>query len=142
MPKISYSLIQKLAWLYAIGFVAIAALSYIPALKDQSGNLFGLFSLQLHDDLLHLGSAVWAAMAAYKSDKASRNYFKIFGVLYGLDGVLGLITGSGYLDLGIINNGILQLSITTKILTNIPHIIIGGSAALIGFMLFKPNLKK
>ena len=57
-------LTRKLAWVYAAMFLAIAGLSYIPGLKDDQGMLFGLFSLQLHDDLLHAGSAVWAALAA------------------------------------------------------------------------------
>jgi hypothetical protein len=55
--------------------------------------------------------------------------------LYCLDGVLGLITGSGYLDLGIVVNGVLDLPLVTRILMNLPHIAIGGFAALAGYVL-------
>jgi hypothetical protein len=37
-----------------------------------------------------------------------------------------LAAGSGYLDLGIVNHGIVHLPLTFKILANLPHI--GGGA--------------
>jgi hypothetical protein len=125
--------IQKLAWIYSVLFVLVTASGYVPAFNDADGNLFGLFSLQLHDDLLHLASGLWAAIAAWRSERASIQYFKIFGVVYGLDGILGLITGLGYLDLGIFLKDLPNLDFMTRVLTNLPHILIGGSAALIGF---------
>ena len=131
----SSSLIQKLAWVYAAMFVFIVVLGYLPGVKDSQGLMFGLFSLQLHDDALHLGSGLWAAVAAWLSDRASTIYFKLFGVVYGLDGVLGLLTGQGYLDGGIFFHGITPLDLGTRIGANIPHILIGGVAVLIGFVL-------
>jgi hypothetical protein len=128
-------LIRKLAWLYAAMFLAIAALSYIPGLQDSEGLLFGLFSLQLHDDLLHAGSAVWAALAAMRSSWASRFYFRLFGLVYFFDGVVGLLFGEAYLDLGIFLHGPQAYSWAHKIGANIPHILIGGIAILIGFAL-------
>jgi len=131
------TLIQKLAWVYAILFILVTAIGYVPAFNDENGNLFGLFSLQFYDDLLHLASGIWAGIAAWLSYRASVSYFKIFGVLYGMDGIVGLLTGSGYLDLGIFLNGPLNLDLWTRIATNIPHILIGGFAAYIGFVLSK-----
>jgi len=49
--------------------------------------------------------------------------------------LLGLATGSGYLDLGIVVNGVLSLPLTTRILMNLPHIAIGGFAAFAGYVL-------
>lgn len=125
---------QKLAWGYAAMFVGIASLSYIPGLTDASGSLFGLFSLQIHDDLLHLGSGIWAGWAAWRSAQAATLYFKLFGAIYSLDAVLGLLFGQGYLDAGIFRLGITPLDIVTKIATNLPHVLIGGIALLIGFV--------
>ena len=51
------------------------------------------------------------------------------GTLYCLDGLLGLATGSGYLDLGIFLHGVLDLPFTIRVLMNLPHIAIGGFAA-------------
>jgi hypothetical protein len=126
--------IQKLAWVYTGLFLFVTSLGYLPGLTDANGVTLGLFSLQPIDDALHFGSAVWAACAAWWSPRASTLYFKIFGVIYGLDGVCGLLFGNGYLDLGIFNQGPIALDWTTKIFANLPHIIIGGLAAFIGFV--------
>ncbi|MGE0007094.1 MAG: hypothetical protein AB7S92_16080, partial [Parvibaculaceae bacterium] len=74
---------------------------------------------------------------ALVSTRAAAVYFKLFGTLYFLDGVLGLFTGSGYLDFGIFINGVLDLGLTTRILANLPHLAIGGFAAYAGFVLSK-----
>lgn len=129
--------VRAFAWAYALLFVGVTALGYIPAFLDDQGNLFGLFKLQWWDDALHLGSGLWAAIAAYTSYSASRTYFRIFGPLYFLDGVLGLLTGSGYLDLGIILHGPMAMPLETRIAMNVPHILIGGVAILVGYVLAK-----
>lgn len=126
-------LLRKLAWVYAVMFFLIAGMSYIPALKDESGYMFGLFSLQLHDDLLHAGSGLWAALAAMRSTWASRFYFRLFGLVYFFDGIVGLIFGEAYLDLGILWHGPQAYDWAHKIGANLPHILIGGIAILIGF---------
>ena len=129
--------VRAFAWAYALLFVGVTALGYIPAFLDDQGNLFGLFKLQWWDDALHLGSGLWAAIAAWMSYNASRTYFRIFGPLYFLDGVLGLLTGSGYLDLGIILHGPMAMPLQTRIAMNVPHIMIGGVAVLVGYVLAK-----
>ncbi|WP_119389537.1 hypothetical protein [Taklimakanibacter lacteus] len=131
------SLIRKLGFAYFALFVIVAAMSYVPQFKDANGMMFGLFSLDLYDDALHLFSGVWAGIAAWLSTRATVNYFKLFGTLYFLDGVFGLITGSGYLDFGIFINGGLDLDLKTRILANLPHLAIGGFAAYAGFVLSK-----
>lgn len=131
------SIIRKLGFAYFALFVIVAAMSYVPQFKDANGMMFGLFSLDLYDDALHLFSGLWAGIAALISTRATVTYFKLFGTLYFLDGVLGLITGSGYLDFGIFINGVLDLDLTTRILANLPHLAIGGFAAYVGFVLSK-----
>ena len=125
---------QKLGWLYAAMFVFIALIGYIPGLTNADGQLFGLFRLDLYDDALHLGSGIWAAAAAWTSTRASTIYFKLFGSIYGLDGLMGLAFGQGYLDGGIFLYGITPLDLGTRIATNLPHLLIGGMAVLIGFI--------
>lgn len=127
--------IRWIAVAYAAVLLAVAGLNYIPGLTDASGRAFGIFALDIFDDLLHLASAVWAGVAAWISRQASVTYFRVFGVLYLLDGLLGLLTGSGYLDLGIIIYGWLDLPFFFRILANLPHIALGGFAAFTGFVL-------
>ena len=128
-------LLRVVAWGYAAVLLLAAALNYIPGLTDAQGRVFGIFALDIYDDLLHLASAAWAAVSAYWSRPATKAFLKIFGTLYCLDGLLGLVTGSGYLDLGIVIYGVQSLPMSFKILANLPHIALGGFAALCGFVL-------
>ncbi len=127
--------IRWIAIAYAVILGLVSVLNYIPGLTDAEGRAFGIFALDIYDDLLHLASAAWAAAAACVSTRAAVIYFKVFGTLYLLDGLLGLATGSGYLDLGIVLYGVQQLPIGFKILANLPHIALGGFAAYTGFAL-------
>lgn len=127
--------VRALGWAYFALFVAVVAIGYVPAFEDSEGRLFGLFKLDLYDDALHLASGIWAGVAAWISRDAARSYFRLFGPLYFLDGVLGLITGSGYLDLGIFLYGPIDLPLVTRIFANLPHLAIGGFAAWVGYAL-------
>jgi hypothetical protein len=50
---------------------------------------------------------------------------------------MGLIFGSGYLDLGILIYGVQNLPLTFKVLANLPHIGLGGFALFSGLFLAK-----
>lgn len=135
------SLIQKLAVAYAVMFIGVVAIGYVPAFNDDNGYLFGLFSLQWWDDLLHGFSGLWALAAAYVSRRASVIYFKLFGSVYLFDGILGFLTGSGCLDAGIFIYGIegiigiSDVEFPSRFFANLPHLVIGGAAVWIGFFL-------
>jgi hypothetical protein len=108
-------------------------MGYIPAFLDTQGNLFGLFKLDLYDNLLHAFSGVWALIAAFISTRQSTLYLKLFGTIYFLDGFMGLFLGNAFLDFGIFKYGIADNTFMTNFFLNIPHIIIGGLAAALGF---------
>jgi len=126
-------IIRLCAWGYAalLGFVILTG--YIPAFIDANDMIFGLFRRTWYADGLHLVSALWAAAAAITSRRASELFFQLFGVFYFADGVLGLLTGSGYLDFGILINGVLNLPLSTRFFANAPHLGLGGVAILIGY---------
>lgn len=128
-------LIRLIAWGYAAALALAAALNYIPGLTDAQGRVFGIFALDIYDDTLHLASAAWAAVSAWWSRQASVTFLKLFGTLYFIDGLLGLVTGSGYLDLGILIYGVQSLPFGFKILANLPHLGLGGFAIFSGFVL-------
>lgn len=123
------------AYLIALGIAGLT--NYVPGLTDSQGRAFGIFALDIYDDMLHFGSAAWAGIAAWTSRRAAVIFFQVFGTLYLLDGLLGLITGSGYLDLGIFIHGVQQMPFGFKILANLPHIALGGFAAFTGFVIAK-----
>lgn len=125
----------RLRWIslgYFLVLLAAVGLNYIPGLTDDQGRAFGIFALDIFDDSLHLVSAIWALAAALISHRASRLFLLLFGGLYLGDGALGLATGSGYLDFGIFNHGVLDLNFGFKIMANLPHIGLGGFALFAG----------
>lgn len=128
------TLIQRLALGYSFIFMAVVALNYVPSIHDAQGLMFGLFKLDFIDDVLHTGSAAWALIAGLCSAGAARFYFRWFGLAYLADGILGLAAGKGYLDLAIFKDGPAVADFMTRIALNVPHIVLGGTAALIGFV--------
>lgn len=129
------TVIQSIAWVYAAMFLTTTSLTYLPGLADESGNFVGLFRLDLIDDLLHFGSALWATFAAWHSTRQSIFYLRIFGTIYALDGVIGLATQRGILDFGVWLYGYPNLSLAANIGANLPHILIGSIALYAGFIL-------
>jgi hypothetical protein len=123
---------QKVALGYVAALSGAAALNYIPGLTDAEGRAFGIFALDIFDDALHVASAIWALVAALLSARAARLFLLTFGALYLLDGLMGLAFGSGYLDLGIFTNGVLNLPFVFRIMANAPHIALGGFALAMG----------
>jgi hypothetical protein len=102
-----------------------AATDYVPAFIDAEGRVFGLFKLDIYKDALHVASAIWALAAALISRRAAVLFLQIFGTLYFLDGVMGVFTGSGYLDLSIFTQGVLRNSALVKFLSGVPHLALG-----------------
>ncbi|MDW4497036.1 DUF4383 domain-containing protein [Sulfitobacter sp. D35] len=123
----------RLQWI-ALGYAAVlfsaAALNYVPGLTDLEGRAFGIFALDLYDDALHVVSGLWALWAGIASHRAARFFLTWFGLAYLADGLLGLVTGVGYLDAGICRFGVQDYGLVFKILANAPHILLGGFALL------------
>ena len=113
------------AVLLALGLFFAAATDYIPAFLDSEGRVFGLFHLDIYKDALHVASGIWALAAAAISRRASVLFLGLFGTLYFLDGVMGVFTGSGYLDLSIFIAGVRDASPLVKFLTSVPHLGLG-----------------
>lgn len=133
-------LLRILAGIYCLMFFGVVALDFIPPFTDDAGRLFGLFTLDFYDNSLHAASGIWAGIAAWHSRSWSVFFFKLFGLLYFFDGVLGFFTGSGYLDFGIFLYGPLDLPLMTRFLANLPHLLIGGFAIYAGFRMSKREI--
>jgi hypothetical protein len=120
--------LARVAAIYAVVLYIVAGLNYIPGLTDEEGRTFGIFALDIYDDALHFASATWAAIAAWMGRRASLIFLTVFGSLYLADGLLGVVAGSGFLDLGIVIYGVLDQSLVFNLLASLPHIILGGVA--------------
>jgi hypothetical protein len=68
------------------------------------------------------------------SRRAATLFLRIFGTLYFLDGVMGVITGSGFLDLSIFTYGWLSNFELVKILSSVPHLGLGLFGMVTGWL--------
>lgn len=125
-----FTRLRLIALGYAGVLLAVAALNYMPGLTDAEGRAFGVFALDLFDDLLHVASGLWALAAALIGQRAARQFLVWFGLIYFGDGFLGLLTGSGYLDAGIFLYGVQDYSLLFRLAANAPHLLLGGFAVL------------
>jgi Domain of unknown function (DUF4383) len=120
------------ALLLAAALLFAAATDYIPAFIDSEGRVFGLFHLDIYKDALHVASGLWAIASAL-SRRSAIFFLRVFGTLYFLDGVMGVFTGSGYLDLSIFIEGIRNVSPIIKFLSSVPHLALGAFGIAVGF---------
>jgi len=126
--------LRKLAWLYTAGFIGIFIITHTPALTDAQGLSFGLFKIDPVDDIVHLLSGVAGIIVAWKAHAYIPLFFKLVGILYMSDAIVGMTMSRGLLDGSVVIQGPAgpDFSMTNWAL-NIPHIIISGLALVIGF---------
>lgn len=128
MAKTKISTIQKIAWGYALLFLGVYSLDYVPGIMDANGKMFGLFSMTPLVDMGHLALGALAVVSALISKKWARIYFWMLGVVYGIDVVTYVFTH------------LRTISPMTNFLVNLPHTIIFISAFIIAAKVDKdPN---
>jgi hypothetical protein len=120
------------ALLLGAALLFAAATDYVPAFIDSEGRVFGLFHLDIYKDALHVVSGLWA-LASALSRRSAIFFLRVFGTLYFLDGVMGVFTGSGYLDLSIFIDGVRNVSPMIKFLSSLPHLGLGAFGIAVGF---------
>lgn len=127
-PRLAASLLAA-----ALFFAAIT--NYVPAFVDAEGRVFGLFRLDIYKDALHLASALWALAAVLLGRAASLSFLRLFGTLYFLDGVCGVLTGASFLDLSLFIHGIARdMPWMISILSSVPHLLLGGFGMATGWL--------
>ena len=127
-------MLRTLAWVYAAGFLGVFLVTHAPFLTDQNGLSFGLFKIDPVDDFVHLLSGVAGVIVAWWATSVIPTYFKVIGVLYMADAIIGMTTSRGLLDGSVFTQGPLSTDFgLTNWALNLPHIIISGLALIIGF---------
>lgn len=114
-------MVQQLAWVFAIVFLAVGVLGFVPGITSD-GHLLGIFEVDTLHNVIHILSGAAALIAAWMSASASRMYFKVFGVVYALVTVVGFVQGSTVLGL-----------IGVNMADNVLHLVIAVAALAIGF---------
>src|SRR5262245_43554071 len=118
------STIQKVALGYALLFLGVYSLDFVPGIMDENGKMFGLFSMTRIVDIGHLALGSLALISALISKTAARIYCWFLGIAYGADVVIYATT---HLDMPPMKN----------FLINLPHTIIFISAFIIAAKLDK-----
>ena len=124
----------KLAWLYTAGFLGIFLITHTPALTDANGLSFGLFKIDPVDDFVHLLSGLVGLIVAWRAQRYIPLFFKLVGLAYMGDAVVGMTMSRGLLDGSIFTQGPGRPDFgLTNWALNLPHIILSGIALVIGF---------
>jgi Domain of unknown function (DUF4383) len=127
-------MLRKLAWFYTAGFLGIFLICHTPGLTDDSGRLLGLFRIDPIDDFVHLLSGLAGAVIAWRATSLIPLYFKVVGILYDLDAVVGMTMSRGLLDLSLFRQGPGPADVSlANWAINMPHIILATLALWIGF---------
>jgi hypothetical protein len=127
-------MLRKLTWWYTAGFLGIFVICHTPGLTDDQGRLLGLFRIDPIDDFVHLLSGLAGAFVAWRATHLMPLYFKVIGILYQLDAIVGMTMSRGLLDLSVfrLGPGAPDFSFTNWAL-NLPHIVLASLALWIGF---------
>lgn len=113
-------IMQKIAKLFGIIFIAIGILGFVPGITSN-GHLLGIFEVNTLHNIIHLLSGIIALMMAGSAMKA-KTFFKFFGVIYGLITILGFLQGNTVLGL-----------IGVNVADNLLHLAITIIALILGF---------
>lgn len=97
-------MLRKTAQLFGIILILLGILGFVPGITTN-GYLFGIFHVNLVHNLIHLATGVIALFVAMKSESASRSYFQVFGIIYGIVAILGLFYRDRYI-FGVVANNI------------------------------------
>jgi hypothetical protein len=117
-------MVKTMAVVFGVVFLLIGILGFVPAVtKDEM--LLGIFHVNAAHNAVHLLSGVVALFCGMTSMGASRWYFRIFGLVYGLVAVLGFLAGGDTMLLGLISN---NMAVTWL------HVAIAAVSLLLGFM--------
>ena len=114
-----FSTIQKCAFAFALLFLAVYSLDFVPGVMDANGKMFGLFSMTTFVDVGHLGLGALALISGFVGSRAARVYFWFLGFFYAGDVITYAIR---HLHL---------ISPTTNLLVNLPHILVSIAAFLV-----------
>ena len=125
-----FSTIQKCGFGFAILFLGVYSLDYVPGIMDQNGLMFGLFHMTRLVDLGHLGAGSLALIGALISVRTARAYFWVLGIWYSIDVVTYFV---GHLH---------KIPLTKNILVNMPHILIFIAAFWIALTVSLPGSER
>jgi hypothetical protein len=111
-------MLRMVAILFGIGFIFAGVAGFLPSFLPN-GLLFGYFSVDMMHNVFHLATGVIAIMCAL-SHRASKMFFIVFGIIY------GVIAVAGFMNMPMAG---MQMNLADNIL----HIVIAAVSLYLGF---------
>ena len=115
-------MLSNIAKAFGAVLLVVGLLGFVPALTPD-GNLLGIFHVNAVHNVIHILSGLVALGAGFSGYRASKMYFQVFGVVYGLVAVLGVFYGDNAI-LGLVAHNYADLVL---------HIVIAATALTLGF---------
>lgn len=97
-------MLTTIAKVWGFVFLLAGVLGFVPAAAPD-GHLLGIFHVNGPHNFVHIATGIVSLICGYQGVHASKMYFLIFGIVYGLVAVLGFMAGNSPV-LGIIANNI------------------------------------
>ena len=116
--------LKRIAVIFGILFVAGGLLGFVPAV-NPGGKLLGMFDVNGAHNLVHIATGVVALIVGFASDKASRIFFQVFGIVYAAVAALGFFYGNQPL-LGMISNNVADTWL---------HVVVAAISLYLGFFM-------
>lgn len=114
--------LQTIAWVFAVVFVGVGVLGFVPGVTTADGLLLGIFQVDALHNIVHIASGLAAAAAVMISAAYTRLYFQVFGVVYAVVTVVGFAQGDTVLGL-----------ISVNMADHILHLVIAAALLYLGF---------
>lgn len=116
------TVLKKLAVAFGVVFLVVGVLGFVSAAAPE-GHLLGLFHINALHNVVHLASGAVALWAGLSSERNSKLYFQIFGVVYAAVAILGFVYGDQPI-LGLVANNTADTWL---------HVVIAIVALYLGF---------
>lgn len=115
-------MLQKFAIIFGFAFIVVGILGFIPAVTPNN-HLLGIFHVNTVHNLVDLLSGIIALWCGFTSSIHSLNFFRIFGVVYGIVAALGFVYGDQDI-LGLVANNTADSWL---------HVVIAAGSLYLGF---------
>ena len=87
-----------MAKIFGIVLLVVGILGFVPGITSN-GMLLGIFEVSPLHNVIHLLTGIIALVVAKKGESAVRTFFKVFGVVYLLVLIIGVVQGNTVLGL-------------------------------------------
>jgi len=113
---------KTVATWFGVVLLVVGIMGFIPGITTDN-SLFGVFAVNTANNIIHIVVGLLAIWMGMVGEDQSKNFFKVFGVIYALWAILGFISAEEPVL------GFLQNNMATTIL----HVVIALVALYFGF---------